>query len=96
LRIVSHKLLRSLVDYDVALLEIVRIETVRRDVFPGNPTPIFGALAVARLPVLPEPPEWVIEILPDGFSVPDFPGNAAISKETFVRPPAARVKCPGL
>jgi uncharacterized protein (UPF0276 family) len=72
-------LLRGLLDYDTALLRIVRRGVAQVVRFPGNPGPVFEALAARRLPALPEPPEWEMEILPDGFTVADFTGSAGPS-----------------
>lgn len=58
-------LLSALLAYDLALLRMVRTEAAVTVVFPGDPAPVFEALAALRLPVLPEGPPWEIEILPD-------------------------------
>ena len=72
-------LLRSLLDYDSALLRIIREGTAQVVTFPGDPGPVFEALADKRLPTLPVPPVWEIEILPDGFTVNDFTGSTGLS-----------------
>lgn len=69
-------ILAGLVDYDMAFLRIVRSGEAQIVRFPGNPGPIFEALAEARLPAVPEPPEWEVEILPDSFSIQDFATNS--------------------
>jgi hypothetical protein len=75
----ADAILAGLLDYDMAFLRIVRSGEVQIVRFPGNPAPIFEALAEARLPPPPVPPEWEVEILPDGFSVPDFAANQTAS-----------------
>jgi uncharacterized protein len=72
-------LLRGLLDYDTALLRIVRQGTAQVVRFPGNPGPVFEALSERRLPAMPQPPMWEMEILPDGFTVADFTGSAGPS-----------------
>lgn len=62
---VADPLLRALLDYDVALLDMAADPRPREVRFPGDPRPVFEALAEARLPVIPGPPVWEIEILPD-------------------------------
>ncbi len=61
----NDALLAGLSDYDLALVAILRENEPHTVVFPGNPAPVFEALAQARLPEPPEPPEWELEILPD-------------------------------
>ena len=68
-------LLLSLLEYDLALLRIVRTGEAQIVRFPGDPSSVFEALAEARLPKMPAPPAWEFEILPDGFSVDDFSTN---------------------
>ena len=75
----ADAILAGLLDYDMAFLRIVRSGEAQIVRFPGNPAPIFEALAEARLPPLPVPPEWEVEILPDGFSVQDFAANQTAS-----------------
>jgi uncharacterized protein (UPF0276 family) len=72
-------LLSSLLEYDLAFLRILRDGTPQVVHFPGNPAPIFEALAAARLPAPPEPPAWEMEILPDEITPGDFKGSAADS-----------------
>jgi uncharacterized protein len=67
-------LLRALLDYDLAFVRIVRQGTAQVVHFPGNPRPVFEALAALRLPELPVPPVWEIEILPDAFTIDAFQG----------------------
>lgn len=71
--------LLALLDYDLAFLRIVRQGEAQLVRFPGDPTTLFEALAVARLPAnLPDGPVWEVELLPDGFTMADFtPGAAA-------------------
>jgi uncharacterized protein (UPF0276 family) len=73
----TDPLLHALLSYDMAFMQIVRDGKPRVVTFPGNPTPVFEALAEARLPDSPSPPKWEIEILPDGFTVADFAANVA-------------------
>lgn len=69
--------LLALMVYDLAFLRIEREGRSRSVVFPGDPTPVFEALAEARMPAdFPPPPEWEIELLPDTFSVGDFTPSA--------------------
>lgn len=68
--------LKALLDYDLAFMKLVREGTSQIVTFPGNPGPLFEALAERRLPAPPAPPEWEIELLPDIFSVEDFEGVA--------------------
>jgi uncharacterized protein (UPF0276 family) len=58
-------LLLALLAYDLALLRLVRTDAPVMVSFPGDPAPVFEALAALRLPVLPAGPPWEIEILPD-------------------------------
>lgn len=65
--------LLALLGYDLAFLRIVRQGKAQLVRFPGDPTTLFEALAVARLPAnLPDGPEWEVELLPDGFTLADF------------------------
>lgn len=58
-------LLRALLDYDMALVEMAGAPAPRVVRFPGDPVPVFEALAEGRLPAPPPPPAVEIEILPD-------------------------------
>jgi uncharacterized protein (UPF0276 family) len=58
-------LMLALMEYDLAFLRLLRDSTPRVVRFPGNPAPVFEALAEARMPDPPQPPEWEFEILPD-------------------------------
>ena len=58
-------MLAALCDYDLALVSILRENAPQVVTFPGNPAPVFEALAEARLPEMPQPPQWELEILPD-------------------------------
>lgn len=70
-------LLIALLDYDLAILRVIRSGSAEVVTFPGNPFPVFEALAEARRPAPPAPPAWELEILPEGLTVADFGGNAA-------------------
>lgn len=59
-------LLRGLLDYDLGLLAVLRDGKAQRVRFPGNPAPVFEALATRRLPACPEPPVWELDLLPEG------------------------------
>lgn len=59
------RLLRGLLDYDLALLATLRDGTAQLVRFPGDPAPVFEALADRRLPVCPDGPDWELELLPD-------------------------------
>jgi uncharacterized protein (UPF0276 family) len=72
----SDPLALALLDYDMAFMKIVREGRPQIVTFPGNPGPVFEALAAAELPALSEPPEWEIEIVPDSFTIEDFATNA--------------------
>ncbi|MEZ5363182.1 MAG: hypothetical protein R2748_12780 [Bryobacterales bacterium] len=72
----SDPLALALLDYDLAFLRIVREGRPQTVAFPGNPAPIFEALAAAELPPPSEGPPWELEILPDSFSLEDFTTNA--------------------
>lgn len=61
----DDRLLQGLLDYDLALLQTLRDGKPHIVRFPGNPAPVFEALAERRLPTCPEPPEWELELLPD-------------------------------
>jgi uncharacterized protein (UPF0276 family) len=71
---VTDPLLSALLDYDIVLLEMATDPCAREVQFPGDPRPVFEALAEARLPAIPEPPVWEIEILPDQSQQPQFRG----------------------
>ena len=75
----TDPLMQGLLAYDLALLRIVREGRPQIVHFPGNPGPVFEALAARRLPAMPDPPVWEMEILPDGFSITDFSGVAGPS-----------------
>ena len=70
-------LVAALLAYDLAFVRIVREGVAQVVHFPGNPRPVFEALADLRLPELPEPPVWEIEILPDEFTLAAFAGVGA-------------------
>lgn len=72
----ADRLLRGLLDFDCALLRIVRQGRPQRVRFPGDPAPVFEALAAQRLPQMPRPPVFEMEILPDQFTVEEFSGAA--------------------
>lgn len=68
--------LLALAAYDLALLGMPLNGEGRTVVFPGDPQPLFEALAEGRLPEFPDPPEWEIEILPHpGFAPAQFPAG---------------------
>ena len=73
----ADPLLISLLDYDIAFMKLVREGQAQVVTFPGNPGPVFEALADARLPDTPPPPAWEIELLPDSFTIKDFAGTAS-------------------
>jgi hypothetical protein len=75
----QDRLFQALIDYDLAVLRVVQTGVGQVVAFPGDPMPVFEALAEGRLPTCPEPPVWELEILPDGLSVADFGGSAAAS-----------------
>ncbi len=58
-------LLRGLLDYDLGLLAVLRDGKPQLVRFPGNPAPVFEALAERRLPDCPPPPVWELELLPE-------------------------------
>ncbi len=58
-------LLRGLLDYDLGLLAVLRDGQPQVVRFPGNPAPVFEALAERRLPDCPPPPVWELELLPE-------------------------------
>lgn len=62
----------ALLDYDLALLRIIRTAAPIVVTFPGDPTTVFEALADYQMPPTPPPPIWEVEILPDLFAVEDF------------------------
>ena len=55
----------GLLDYDIAFVRLLKETRPQIVTFPGDPGPIFEALADGRLPKTPSPPEWELEILPD-------------------------------
>jgi uncharacterized protein len=61
----ADPLLQALLGYDLALLRLVGTAAPVTVTFPGDPAPVFEALAALRMPVLPDGPPWEIEILPD-------------------------------
>jgi len=62
----------------VVRIHTIEVESVTQVVtFSGNPGPVFEALADAKLPDLPPPPAWEIELVPDSFTVKDFAGSAS-------------------
>lgn len=61
----SDPLLDALMDYDIVMVDMPADPRPREVCFPGDPRPIFEALANAQLPQMPDPPAWEIEILPD-------------------------------
>ncbi|WP_146344859.1 DUF692 domain-containing protein [Phaeobacter marinintestinus] len=69
----------ALMDFDLALIQIVRDGAAHFVQFPGDPGPVFEALAERRLPACPAPPVWELEILPDSFSVPEFLSHSGSS-----------------
>jgi hypothetical protein len=69
----------GLLDFDMAFIRIIREGVAQVVTFPGNPAPVFEALAAAELPVASEAAPWEIEILPDGFTAADFTRNATAS-----------------
>jgi uncharacterized protein (UPF0276 family) len=58
-------LLRGLLDYDLGLLTTLRDGKAQLVRFPGDPAPVFEALADRRLPTCPDGPHWELELLPD-------------------------------
>lgn len=72
----ADALLLALLDYDIALMRMLRDgqPTVVR--FPGNPVPVFEALAETRLPDTPPPPVYEIELQPDMAGPGDFAASA--------------------
>ncbi len=58
-------LLVALLAYDTALLRLATQDAPVTVTFPGDPAPVFEALAALRLPACPDGPPWEIEILPD-------------------------------
>lgn len=67
-------LMAALMDYDLAFIRLLRDPSPQVVRFPGDPRPVFEALAEARMPSCPNPPEWELEILPDDVSPDDFAG----------------------
>ena len=68
--------MHSLLDYDIAFIRILRDNSPQLVRFPGDPGPVFEALADARLPQMPPPPVWELEILPDAVTQAAFPASA--------------------
>jgi uncharacterized protein (UPF0276 family) len=66
------ELLAALMDFDVAQLRVIRSGEAQVVRFPGDPAAVFEALAQARLPEMPPPPAWELELLPDGFTLKDW------------------------
>ena len=64
-------------DYDIVMVDMPADPRPREVRFPGDPRPVFEALAEARLPEIPEPPVWEMEILPDQGQEPAFRGIEA-------------------
>ncbi|MEO3430690.1 DUF692 family multinuclear iron-containing protein [Pelagibius sp. CAU 1746] len=62
---ISDPLLEALMDYDIVMVDMLADPRPREVTFPGDPRPVFEALARSQLPDMPEPPLWEIEILPD-------------------------------
>lgn len=58
-------LMISLLNFDLAFITLLTDDRPQVVQFPGNPGPVFEALAEGRLPDCPKPPEWEFEILPD-------------------------------
>lgn len=69
----------ALLDFDLSFIRIIRQGKPQIVSFPGNPAPVFEALAEARLPEIPAPPVWEMEILPDAFHADDFISNPTAS-----------------
>jgi uncharacterized protein (UPF0276 family) len=59
------RLLRGLLDCDLGLLATLRDGRAHLVLFPGDPAPVFEALADRRLPTCPDGPDWELELLPD-------------------------------
>ncbi len=72
----NDEILVTLIDFDLAFLRVVRKGTPVIVRCPGNPASVFEALAEKRLPAVPDPPAWELEILPDSFSVDEFAVSA--------------------
>jgi uncharacterized protein (UPF0276 family) len=68
----KDELLKALLSFDVAQLRIIRSGEPQIVEFPGNPATMFDDLAKARLPDMPSPPAWEIELVPDGFTLKDW------------------------
>ena len=62
----------ALLEYDMALMKVIRKAEPIVVRFPGNPSTVFEGLAERRLSETPPPPAWEVEIIPDLFSVEDF------------------------
>ncbi|WP_193368308.1 DUF692 domain-containing protein [Pelagibius marinus] len=70
----ADPLLEALMDYDIVMVEMLADPRPREVRFPGDPRPVFEALAASQLPKFPEPPAWEIEILPDQGQTSAFRG----------------------
>ena len=70
----NDALMLALIEYDLAFLRLLRDRKPRVVRFPGNPAPVFEALAAAQMPDMPAPPAWEIEILPDAVTDAAFAG----------------------
>lgn len=68
----TDELLQAILAFDVAQLRIIRSGEPQIVRFPGDPAAVFEALGQARLPELPPPPAWEMELLPDGFTLKDW------------------------
>ncbi len=75
----TDALLDALLDYDVVMVEMAADPRPREVSFPGDPRPVFEALAEGRLPGMPAPPVWEIEILPDEGQEAAFRGLETVS-----------------
>lgn len=72
----NDPLMLSLMDFDIAFILLLSDRSPKVVKFPGDPGPVFEALAEGRLPACPRPPEWEFEILPDEATVQKFtPGS---------------------
>ncbi|MFP7673646.1 DUF692 family multinuclear iron-containing protein [Marivita sp. S0852] len=63
-------LMIGLLEYDLAFVRLINKTEPQLVHFPGDPSPVFEALADGRLPDRPKPPAWELEILPDAVSDP--------------------------
>ena len=69
----------ALLNYDIAVIESSLEASPQIVSFPGDPRPIFEALAAAEKPPSFEPPEWEIEILPDQAYLQAYGGASGAS-----------------